>query len=220
MRKPGFESLSRSRHFCPVRERQWFMSVDRSVGVVRAATDTRAEVARLLEEGLTRGAVSARLGVSKATVSYHAKRVGAPGFPACGRRYDWAEIQRYYNAGHSISECQQRFGFARKAWADAARRGAVAARPQATPLADLLRCDTRRGRWNLKRRLIAAGLKREACEECGIVDWRGRPLSLALHHVNGDRNDNRLENLALLCPNCHSQTDNFGILNRRPELRA
>ncbi|MEA2429233.1 MAG: hypothetical protein QOF37_2861 [Thermoleophilaceae bacterium] len=163
---------------------------------------------------MSRVAIAAHLGVSKATVSYHAKRLGVAGSPACARRYDWPAIQRYYDAGHSISECQQRFGFARKAWADAARRGAVAARPQAMPLGDLLRSDTPRGRWNLKRRLIAAGLKRDACEECGIEDWRDRPLSLALHHVNGDRNDNRLENLALLCPNCHSQTDNFGILNR------
>jgi hypothetical protein len=191
------------------------MSIDRSNGVARAESNTRADVARLLDEGLSQAAISAQLGISPGTVGYHARRRHLPSSPACGRRYDWAEIQRYYDAGHSISECQQRFGFARKAWADAARRGAVVSRPQATPLAELLRVDSPRGRWNLKRRLIAAGLKREACEECGIEDWRGRPLSLALHHVNGDRNDNRLENLALLCPNCHSQTDNFGILNRR-----
>jgi hypothetical protein len=148
-------------------------------------------------------------------VSYHARRRDTPGSPACGRRYDWSEVQRFYDAGHSVTECQREFGFARQAWANAVRRGAVVARPQATPLEVLLQRDAPRGRWNLKRRLIAASLKREVCEECGISSWRGRPLSLALHHVNGDRNDNRLENLALLCPNCHSQTDNFGVLNRR-----
>ena len=172
-------------------------------------------VAEGLRAGLTRAELARRLGLSKSTVAYHARRLGADGQPACGRRYDWAAVQRYYDAGHSITECQQHFGFTRQAWANAARRGKVRARPQAMPLASLLVSGAARGRWNLKRRLIASGLKVEACEECGISSWRGRPLSLALHHVNGDRDDNRLENLALLCPNCHSQTDNFGVLNRR-----
>jgi 5-methylcytosine-specific restriction endonuclease McrA len=67
----------------------------------------------------------------------------------------------------------------------------------------------------LKRRLIKLGLKADRCEICGISAWRGAPLSLALHHVNGDGRDNRLENLQLLCPNCHSQTDNFAGRNVR-----
>jgi HNH endonuclease len=70
-----------------------------------------------------------------------------------------------------------------------------------------------RGRRNLKLRLIAAGLKENRCEECGISEWRDRPLSLELHHRNGEKHDNRLENLALLCPNCHSQTDSWGGKN-------
>src|SRR4051812_25072158 len=120
MRKPGFESLSRSRRFRPAPERQWFMSVDRSNA---RRSDTRSAVARLLGEGLSRAGISARLGVSKSTVSYHAKRLGAPGSPACGRRYDWAQVQvqAYYDAGHSIADCQQHFGFARRAWTLAAR---------------------------------------------------------------------------------------------------
>lgn len=69
-------------------------------------------------------------------------------------------------------------------------------------------------RSHLKLRLLAAGLKEHRCEECGATDWRGRPLSMALHHVNGDGLDNRLENLQLLCPNCHAQTPNFGVKNR------
>jgi hypothetical protein len=57
------------------------------------------------------------------------------------------------------------------------------------------------------------GLKNPRCERCGLTEWRGEPISLELHHVNGDRLDNRLESLALLCPNCHSQTETYGRLN-------
>jgi hypothetical protein len=57
------------------------------------------------------------------------------------------------------------------------------------------------------------------CQTCGISQWRGRPLSLELHHVNGNSEDNSLANVELLCPNCHSQTDSWGGRNRRPALR-
>lgn len=50
--------------------------------------------------------------------------------------------------------------------------------------------------------------QRGACT-CGISTWLGRKLSLELHHINGDRNNNKRENLVVLCPNCHSLTSNF-----------
>lgn len=49
----------------------------------------------------------------------------------------------------------------------------------------------------------------EASERCGISEWNGVPAPLQLDHVNGDRRDNRLENLRILCPNCHAQTDTW-----------
>lgn len=67
----------------------------------------------------------------------------------------------------------------------------------------------------LRNRLIACGVKEYKCEnpECGIKDWHGKQITLQLHHINGDHYDNRLENLVILCPNCHSQTSNFGSNN-------
>lgn len=41
------------------------------------------------------------------------------------------------------------------------------------------------------------------------MEWLGAPIPLQVHHINGNTTDNRLENLQYLCPNCHSQTDNF-----------
>ena len=59
----------------------------------------------------------------------------------------------------------------------------------------------------LKKKLLKEQLKEYRCEECGLSEWRGLPIPLELHHQNGVNNDHRLENLQLLCPNCHAQTD-------------
>ena len=67
----------------------------------------------------------------------------------------------------------------------------------------------------LKLRLIKEGLKTHKCEECGITEWRGHPTPIELDHINGDNRDNRLENLRLLCPNCHAQTDNYRGKNKK-----
>jgi 5-methylcytosine-specific restriction endonuclease McrA len=166
-------------------------------------------VAALLAAGQSRAEVARRLGISKGTVSYHARRLGEAVDSRCARRYDWIEIQGYYDTGHSVRDCQARFGFSRCTWNEAVKRGAVVARPSAMPMDDLLIAGIYRSRHNLKLRMLSTGLKEDRCECCGLSSWRELPISLALHHVNGDRLDNRLENLQLLCPNCHSQTENF-----------
>jgi hypothetical protein len=167
----------------------------------------------LLEAGLSRAAVARKLGLSKPTITYHAKVLGLPSDSRCNRRYDWDEVQRFYDAGHSITACQLRFGFARKTFMDAAKRGAIKSRPQAAPAITYLTPDRRQHRGTLKRALLREGLKQARCELCGIEEWLGQPLMMALHHLNGDGRDNRLENLQLLCPNCHSQTENFAGRN-------
>jgi len=166
---------------------------------------TRQRVRELLDAGWPRASVARQLGLSKSTVSYHARRLDKPIDVRCARRYDWTVVQAFYDAGASVRETAMAFGFSMKSWHCAANRGDIVARPAAMPLSKLLVADTYRGREHLKRRILDAGLKRPECERCGISHWHGRRIGLALHHSNGDRIDNRLENLQLLCPNCHSQ---------------
>ena len=69
----------------------------------------------------------------------------------------------------------------------------------------------------LKKRLVNEGLKKLECECCGLTKWQGYPIPLQLHHKNGIHTDNRLCNLELLCPNCHSLTDTYAGKNVKYE---
>ncbi len=189
-------------------------------GASQPSSERRAAVARLRAEGLSYTAIARRLGLSKSTVAYHVRRLGVPADNRCARRYDWDEVQEAVDDGLSVRECCERFGFCTATWTKAVRRGAVVPRAWITPIDELLVAGRPRSRAHLKRRLIKAGLKENRCEECGITEWRDRPLSMELHHVNGDGEDNRLENLRLLCGNCHAQTDNWGGRGRRRRGRG
>lgn len=180
------------------------------------ATNARESVKWLLAQGFKRAEVARILSLSKPTITYYAATSGAHIDERFSRRYDWAAIREFYEQGHSRNECQRRFGFSNAAWANAVGRGAIDPRPALIPIEELL--SKTRNRRHLKLRLLAAGLLTPRCAECGISDWLGRSLSLELHHKNGDGKDNRLENLTLLCPNCHSQTDTWGGRNKRLRL--
>lgn len=66
----------------------------------------------------------------------------------------------------------------------------------------------------LRRAMIEAGIP-YLCKLCGNPpEWCGRLLTLQIDHMNGDFLDNRRENLRFTCPNCHSQTENWGSKNR------
>ena len=64
--------------------------------------------------------------------------------------------------------------------------------------------------YKLKHKMLKSGLIENKCGVCGIKDtWQNKPIQIHLDHINGIRNDHRLENLRMLCPNCHSQTSTY-----------
>lgn len=178
-------------------------------------------VEALLNDGLRNGEVAERIGISTATVSYHARKLGVPPDERFARRVDWEAVQEAHDKGMSVRECARKFGFHKGSWHQAAQRGAIRPRSHLIPIEELFIDGRKANRTHLKARLIAAGLKTNRCELCGISSWNGGPLSVQLHHMNGKGDDNRVENPQLLCPNCHSQTDTWGgrNRNRRPTLR-
>ena len=80
---------------------------------------------------------------------------------------------------------------------------------------DILKENCKHQRTVLRRYVIKNNLIPYKCAICGCTKWQGKTLSLELDHINGINNDNRLENLRFLCPNCHSQTSTYGSRNQQ-----
>ena len=150
----------------------------------------------------------------KKAIGRGALRIKPSRFNDGRRRYDWTEIQIFYDKGHTHREAAEHFGFWSATWDKAIQRGDIRVRPRRMSIEELL-AGKKRSRNHIKARLFDARLLQQRCQECNLDTWRGRPVSMHLDHINGIKNDNRLENLRMLCPNCHSQTPTYGGRNRR-----
>ena len=67
----------------------------------------------------------------------------------------------------------------------------------------------------IKDRLIKEGYKENKCEICGIKEWQNKIIVFELHHKDGNKFNHSLENFQIICPNCHSQTDNYCSKNSK-----
>ena len=168
--------------------------------------DKKEEIISLLQQGMSYNEIAKKVGCNKSTISFHAQKMKMSRNQT--PQYDWQEIQKYHDAGHGMRECQKNFGFANSTWSKAIERGDIKPNDHIIPLEVLLVSDRHKtARYHLKNRLLRVGVLKRECAICGITEWQGKPLAFDLDHINGINNDNRLENLRILCPNCHSQTE-------------
>lgn len=71
----------------------------------------------------------------------------------------------------------------------------------------------------IKKIILQNNLLDYKCEQCGISEWNNKPISLELHHKDGNNTNNELSNLCFLCPNCHSQTENYCGKNNSGKIK-
>lgn len=69
--------------------------------------------------------------------------------------------------------------------------------------------------YKLKNRLLSEGIMEHKCQKCNNTKWLDNPIPLELHHIDGNSDNNNLANLQLLCPNCHTFTDNYRGKNKK-----
>jgi Zn finger protein HypA/HybF involved in hydrogenase expression len=76
-------------------------------------------------------------------------------------------------------------------------------------LKEILKSNSPFSSSHLRDRLIKEGVKEYRCESCGLTEWLDEPIPLELEHKDGDHDNNRIENLSVLCPNCHAKTPTY-----------
>jgi hypothetical protein len=193
------------------------MTLSRKIGA-----DIRAD----LLAGMSVKSIAKKYGCSQATVSYHRGKVGLPKHPD-RPAYDWDVIDDAIKTrGLTWKQIELEFGPVHRAIQKAVIRGQIREPVNGTaqpfPLSEVAVENSTYKRGNLKRRLLASGELRNHCynRECLLhgqdnPTWAGKPLVLQLDHINGVSNDHRLENLQMLCANCHGQTHSFAGRNKR-----
>lgn len=193
-------------------------------------TELGNQIIQSLEKGNSPSFIVRNLGVSGATVSYYAKKLGLSKSINM-KRYDWKIIQDYYDVGNSYILTIEKFEISLSAMREAKLRNAFIIKRTEPRMnrnnlrrysMDVFAQNSSISTGTIKKIIIRDNLLPYSCsgKDCIIKDvilpqWANGDLSLHLDHSNGIRNDHRLNNLRFLCPNCHSQTNTYCGRNKR-----
>jgi len=139
--------------------------------------------------------------------------------PLCNKEfsnvYSMSAHKGHCSGKNSTTHLETRRGWSKGLTWETDERVRNGAKKRARPLQEILEGKHPHVQSNsLKCRMLKEGLVENRCSACGIDEWMGQAIVCELDHINGDRHDHRLENLRLLCPNCHSQTPTYCGKNR------
>jgi hypothetical protein len=176
--------------------------------------NTRKEVARLHSQGLGTTAIADALDIRKSSVSYHKAMLG---LSPIKNDINWNALQDRLDSGATRAEVLKEFRIGIQRYTRARQDGIIRGKSHSPyMIEECLVFDSPVSRNTLKRQLLQQGLIENKCQLCDCLpEWYGKPLVLVLDHINGVNNDNRIENLRLLCPNCNSQTETFAGRNAK-----
>ncbi len=193
-------------------EQDWVIgraTYTRAFGILKKGEPANS-IRRMLGEGYNQNQIVKALKVAQSTVSHHRKMMGMGNAPL--RKYDWTVIDADLRETRSLKITMKKWGFSYEAYKSAARRGEITLWKSmcSYSLDELLAfLSGKRAipshRRLLRKAMVASGTPNR-CACCKRSKWRGHPLALDLDHVDGDPWNNTIENLRLLCPNCHSIT--------------
>jgi hypothetical protein len=175
------------------------------------------QIREMLSEGSRYSDITKTLGVSKGSVSYHARRYGFSNRPR-QRKYDWTKVTEAIEAGANYSDCNRIFGCSHGAFYRALQEKLIP-KPKKRrshrykspdELSKVLTGSSGRGpRFRMKKKLLDEGILEYRCAICGLDTWMGSILPLRLDHIDGDGKNFTISNIRLLCGNCDSQQPTF-----------
>ncbi len=166
-------------------------------------------IKEMLLKGYNYSKITTELRIAPSTVSYYAKKLNLS--RGNKPKYDWEEIQKYIKTNNaSLRDVCRRFGCSTETMSAAKREGRIS-HISVKKLNALEYSKTIKGkatpcnRRQLKKRLIKEGTP-DKCSSCGLTEWRGQKAPTEIDHIDGNSENNSLENIRILCLHCHSQT--------------